>query len=215
MVHDLVFLRARAQLEQINLQIQANLRNKTLLASLKLERNQLEEVISEKLEELEGVAEKTSDAINENNPIFIVNDTERVSVSSFFPAESISTIPQSSSFPLLPQTISVAPENPSCLCGFPSIEFVSKQPQSMGRSFFKCCQQEKDLSCNFFQWKDLDDSPEKFGGSAGANRSTERNPLQELQRRFGHRQFRGGQRECIEAALEARDVYCLMPTGKK
>ena len=120
-----------------------------------------------------------------------------------------------SSFPLLPQTISVAPENPSCLCGFPSIEFVSKQPQSMGRSFFKCCQQEKDLSCNFFQWKDLDDSPEKFGGSAGANRSTERNPLQELQRRFGHRQFRGGQRECIEAALEARDVYCLMPTGKK
>ena len=30
---------------------------------------------------------------------------------------------------------------------------------------------------------------------------------------FGHTTFRTGQRECIEAALAGRDVFCLMPTG--
>ena len=30
---------------------------------------------------------------------------------------------------------------------------------------------------------------------------------------FGHNGFREGQRECIEAALSGRDVFCLMPTG--
>jgi len=35
----------------------------------------------------------------------------------------------------------------------------------------------------------------------------------ELKRICGHDQFRSGQEECIEATLEGRDVFCLMPTG--
>lgn len=40
-----------------------------------------------------------------------------------------------------------------------------------------------------------------------------RNPRVEVQKRFGHREFRTGQWDCIEAALQGRDVFCLMPTG--
>ena len=35
----------------------------------------------------------------------------------------------------------------------------------------------------------------------------------ELLRVFGHRNFRPGQMDCIDAALGDRDVFCLMPTG--
>jgi bloom syndrome protein len=35
----------------------------------------------------------------------------------------------------------------------------------------------------------------------------------EIKRKFGHRDFRYGQLECIENALKGRDVFCLMPTG--
>ena len=35
----------------------------------------------------------------------------------------------------------------------------------------------------------------------------------ELFSRFGHAHFRHGQLECVEAALQGRDVFCLMPTG--
>jgi superfamily II DNA helicase RecQ len=35
----------------------------------------------------------------------------------------------------------------------------------------------------------------------------------ELSRVFGHHGFRAGQKQCVEAALLGRDVFCLMPTG--
>ena len=35
----------------------------------------------------------------------------------------------------------------------------------------------------------------------------------EMKRMFGHNGFREGQRQCVEAALLGRDVFCLMPTG--
>jgi hypothetical protein len=30
---------------------------------------------------------------------------------------------------------------------------------------------------------------------------------------FGHNRFRAGQKDCVDAALQGRDVFCLMPTG--
>src|SRR6187551_606738 len=38
-------------------------------------------------------------------------------------------------------------------------------------------------------------------------------PRSELHRRFGFADFRPGQREAVEAALAARDVLVVMPTG--
>jgi len=35
----------------------------------------------------------------------------------------------------------------------------------------------------------------------------------ENKRMFGHNGFRCGQQACIQAALQGRDVFCLMPTG--
>ena len=35
----------------------------------------------------------------------------------------------------------------------------------------------------------------------------------EMKNVFGHNGFREGQKECVEAALSGRDVFCLMPTG--
>ena len=35
----------------------------------------------------------------------------------------------------------------------------------------------------------------------------------ELKRVFGHREFRHGQKSCVEAAMSRQDVFCLMPTG--
>jgi DEAD/DEAH box helicase len=35
----------------------------------------------------------------------------------------------------------------------------------------------------------------------------------EMKSIFGHNGFREGQKECVEAALSGRDVFCLMPTG--
>ena len=35
----------------------------------------------------------------------------------------------------------------------------------------------------------------------------------EMKNVFGHNGFREGQKECVEAALTGRDVFCLMPTG--
>lgn len=40
-----------------------------------------------------------------------------------------------------------------------------------------------------------------------------KNHKTELFHRFGHVNYRLGQLECVEAALQGRDVFCLMPTG--
>lgn len=40
-----------------------------------------------------------------------------------------------------------------------------------------------------------------------------KNHKTELFQRFGHLNYRLGQLECVEAALQGRDVFCLMPTG--
>lgn len=45
------------------------------------------------------------------------------------------------------------------------------------------------------------------------NQSLNKDHSAELKKRFGHPNFRLGQLACIEAALQGRDVFCLMPTG--
>ena len=45
-------------------------------------------------------------------------------------------------------------------------------------------------------------------------RADTKDPKEEIRTVFGHRRgFRHGQWECIDAALQGRDVFCLMPTG--
>lgn len=52
------------------------------------------------------------------------------------------------------------------------------------------------------------------GGSSSAElREDLKDPQTEMKSMFGHNGFRVGQRECVEAALHGRDVFCLMPTG--
>jgi ATP-dependent DNA helicase RecQ len=43
--------------------------------------------------------------------------------------------------------------------------------------------------------------------------SVVKDPKRELHKRFGHKEFREGQFSCVNAALQGRDVFCLMPTG--
>lgn len=40
-----------------------------------------------------------------------------------------------------------------------------------------------------------------------------KDPVTEMKRVFAHNKFRPGQGDCIGAALDDRDVFCLMPTG--
>ena len=40
-----------------------------------------------------------------------------------------------------------------------------------------------------------------------------KDPTAENKRLFGHGRFRLGQKDCIDAAMSGRDVFCLMPTG--
>jgi hypothetical protein len=121
--------------------------------------------------------------------------------------------------------------NPSCHCGMPSVVRVSKQDRSMNRSFYVCSKDQADMNrCKFFQWTDEDGGsrdrssfPSMMTTDLGAYQSpvagSTVNPGdikrvdEVLRRTFGHTGFRQGQRECIDAALLGRDVFCLMPTG--
>ena len=113
-----------------------------------------------------------------------------------------------------------------CHCGLPCIELTSRQESSLNRKFYKCTnsrlhQSEGLPSCDFFQWADgeSDTNRNQFQGfsSAPIDQSVMlpgiRDYMTEIKRVFGHNSFRTGQRECIEAALSGRDVFCLMPTG--
>ena len=65
--------------------------------------------------------------------------------------------------------------------------------------------------CDFFQWLDNTETAITPIASLGSN--IIRDPKVESRRIFGHRDFRPGQLECIQAALQNKDVFCLMPTG--
>eukprot|EP01041_Mallomonas_annulata_P005716 gene5716-11539_t len=111
--------------------------------------------------------------------------------------------------------------NPLCECGLSSVLLTSRQEQSRDRRFFKCPNsRDTEQQCNFFQWED-------GGGNfnfndSNASTSTNVNDrvcgavkdiVVENSRMFGHRTFRHGQKECIDAAIRGQDVFCLMPTA--
>jgi superfamily II DNA helicase RecQ len=119
---------------------------------------------------------------------------------------------------------------PLCLCDRPCKIFTSRQPNSLNRQFYKCAADERSgqHKCDFFQWADGNDSNiSGYSNSSSSSSSSSsgnsasiiprgngyRDYMSEVKRVFGHNSFRHGQRECIEAALSGRDVFCLMPTG--
>lgn len=107
---------------------------------------------------------------------------------------------------------------PMCHCGTPASINTSRQERSMGCKFYSCAHpRDSPSNCGFFEWENPDEvqslpSHTAAGGPA-ADQSGQKDHMIELQSRFGHRGYRLGQKECVEAALSGRDVFCLMPTG--
>lgn len=102
---------------------------------------------------------------------------------------------------------------PKCNCGLQAILLTSRQEKSMGNKFY-CCPNPKDSAsrCNFFQWENPELNERNYSTVPITNTSNKDHNI-EIQHRFGHKGFRQGQRECIESALQGKDVFCLMPTG--
>lgn len=117
------------------------------------------------------------------------------------------------------RSTSTPSDNPLCHCSLSSITRASKQDRSLNQLFYCCSKSFDDTTkCDFFQWVIQPDSAVimNYGvsDSCDVSRSeTIRDIDVELKKRFGHVGFRQGQRECIVATLEGRDVFCLMPTG--
>lgn len=93
-----------------------------------------------------------------------------------------------------------------CRCGIVARKSCRR---SDGRSFYTCYRDKDDTSnCHFFQWCE-----EEIEIIENNNVGKTKDIVVELKRKFGHTEFRPGQKECIEAALRGDDVFCLMPTG--
>lgn len=99
---------------------------------------------------------------------------------------------------------------PLCRCGIPCYHATSRKDTSFGREYFKCARPED--GCNFFQWCDGNSSA-NFVNTFQPISGIIKDPKIEIQTMFGHKGFRLGQYECVENALQGRDVFCLMPTG--
>lgn len=119
----------------------------------------------------------------------------------------------------------VATINPTCHCGLPTKSRTSKQPRSLNKVFFVCSKDQSSPSkCHFFEWADASDTMiNSYNSSYITSGDNLSSPLSstvrfpnveaELARKFGHHGFRYGQKECVLAALQGKDVFCLMPTG--
>jgi superfamily II DNA helicase RecQ len=86
----------------------------------------------------------------------------------------------------------------------------------MHREFYKCATAKDTGGCSFFAWVDGDNSSSRYSvGSTGAGEMSgpTKDPKAEILSKFGHKGFRPGQFECVQSALQGRDVFCLMPTG--
>ena len=103
---------------------------------------------------------------------------------------------------------------PLCSCGRPCLLLTSRQSSSLGREFFKCAG-PPEQNCGFFQWADGMPTSAAVGvqGLPSDLPLAFKDPKREIMTVFGHKGFRQGQLECIENALQGKDVFCLMPTG--
>jgi len=126
---------------------------------------------------------------------------------------------------------------PECTHGELCRKITSKKEgQNQGRVFYGCAR--SDDRCDFFEWEDgngnsssnnnyssnnnndysIDYSNNNSSSftptmPTGAQGADQKNPQNELTSKFGHRSFRPGQKDVVEAALAGRDVFVLMPTG--
>jgi hypothetical protein len=110
-----------------------------------------------------------------------------------------------------------------CNCGLPCIRRISTVAKSLDQAFY-CCQHPKSSpeNCGFFEWEDETGQSSSRYSAEYDNQTIDAPPVfstsmkdyrRELKDRFGHNQFREGQKKCVEAALKGQDVFCLMPTG--
>lgn len=109
----------------------------------------------------------------------------------------------------------VASSGRTCSCGVECARLVSNTAANPGRAFFKCPE------CGSFEWESQSAEPAYISSSPPplvTNRSVPcsgevLNFDYENSTTFGHRSFRPGQREVVQAAMEGRDCFVLMPTG--
>ena len=92
---------------------------------------------------------------------------------------------------------------------------TARSSANMGREFYKCSLPEGQ-QCDFFQW--ADGNEESWGnvldgGSATLSGGEIKDMSSENRRVFGHPQFRPGQQQIIQHAIQGQDVFVLMPTG--
>ncbi len=96
--------------------------------------------------------------------------------------------------------------------GVPCRILTARSDMNNGREFYKCSLPDEQ-KCDFFQWVDgVDGGFYQAGGSVSTGGEV-KDMYSENRRKFGHREFRPGQKNVIENAIAGRDVFVLMPTG--
>ena len=133
-----------------------------------------------------------------------------------FPRSSTSSGPyQEHDYSATPCTVSNYGHDQAPLCpghSLPCRIFTARSTANNGREFFKCALPE-DQKCDFFQWADgVEGSSYQTGGGLSLAGEV-KDMYAENRRKFGHCEFRPGQKSVIENAISGRDVFVLMPTG--
>lgn len=93
---------------------------------------------------------------------------------------------------------------PMCNCNKLCVVRTSRQEKSSGHQFYSCSiDRNSPGHCGFFAWADPDAVSANCAALSVASVEAMgvKNYMEEIRHRFGHRGFRQGQRECIEAAL--------------
>lgn len=94
----------------------------------------------------------------------------------------------------------------------PCVLLTARSEANSGRQFYKCSLQGVE-QCDHFEWVDGGTSNVSAGYSHSSAAGETKDLQRECQLKFGHRNFRPGQKEIIENAIAGRDVFVLMPTG--
>jgi len=166
-----------------------------------------------------------SQSNNANDNTF---DNLSFSTEQYFPSRTTSQAGNSNYINTEDSSIPLCPGHSlPCKC------LTASTAANQGRQFYKCSQPEDD-QCDFFQWKDGMDNnnsstnysnnysnndysggQQSFSNDDGdmMDSSLLKDIYKENRRKFGHHSFRTGQREVIEAAMQGRDAFVLMPTG--
>ena len=101
----------------------------------------------------------------------------------------------------------------NCSPQLPAVRKVTRSGANEGRAFY-CCTKNREDQCNYFDWEDKESTNYEQCFDNDTSNQTFRDVKVEIRQKFGHKQgFREGQAECVRAAMEGNDVFCLMPTG--